>query len=493
MLFPTSEFYGTFAGFFDYGPLGAELKHSLEQAWWRRFVHERSDMVGIDGGIITNPKVWKASGHVDSFNDPLVECMKCHQRFRADHLVEGALKISVDGLPLEKVQELMQQHKIVCPNDKGELTQIKKFNLMFKTFVGATEEEGSQVYLRPETAQLIFADFPRVALAARKPLPFGVAQIGKAFRNEIAPRNFVFRCREFSQMEIEFFLHPKKLDDCPSFDSIKSTKAQFLTQELQAKGEHEKSAEMTFGDAYSKKIIGTKWHAYWLHECFRFFTDFGMKANNLRLRQHTKDELSHYSSETWDLEYHYPWGWKELMGVANRGTFDLSQHAKMSSKNMEILDSATQEKVLPVVIEPSFGLDRMLFTLLLDAYVEKADKEEKKVILSLHPRLAPIKAAIFPLVKKEGLAEKAREIHSQVQARVQGLVFYDEDGSIGRRYARVDEVGCPFAITIDFQTKEDSTVTLRERDSGAQKRVKAADLPLLLVDLVEGRRSFSQL
>jgi glycyl-tRNA synthetase len=491
-LFPTSEAYGTFAGFFDYGPLGAEMKRALEASWWRRFVRERRDVVGLDGSILTNPKVWKASGHADAFNDPLVECTKCHKRYRADHLVEGALKISVDGLPLERVQELAKKHKVVCPDDKGELTPIKKFNLMFRTFVGATEDENSQAYLRPETAQLIFANFPRLALAARKPLPFGVAQIGKAFRNEISPRNFVFRAREFTQMEIEFFVHPKRLDDCPLFDAVARQKAQLLTQELQAKGEHEKSVEMSFGDAVAKKIMGTRWHAYWLAESLRFFTDLGIRAENLRLRQHTKDELSHYSSETWDVEYRYPWGWKELAGIANRSDFDLRQHAKHSGKDLSFLDPATQEKVVPHVIEPSFGLDRAFFTLLLDAFTEKREKDGTRIVLALSPRVAPLKAAVFPLVKKGGLSERASELHREIQARVSGLVAYDEDGSIGRRYARVDEAGCPFAVTVDFQTLEDGTATVRERDSGVQKRVPVKELPALLEDLRAGRKSFAQ-
>lgn len=493
LLFPTAEIYGTFAGFFDYGPLGAEIKRCLEAAWWRRFVHERDDVVGMDGCIITHPKVWKASGHVDAFNDPLVECTKCHTRARADHLVEGALKISVDGESMEKVESLIKEHKIVCPKCKGELSAIMKFNLMFKTYIGATADESSQAYLRPETAQLMFADFPRIALAARKPLPFGIAQSGKSFRNEISPRNFVFRCREFSQMEIEFFVHPKKLDDCQKFDQVKGLKVNLLTQEMQAKGEHEKTIAMTIGDAVEKKIMGTRWHAYWLAEWYRFLLDLGMNAEKLRLRQHTKDELSHYSSETWDLEYNYPWGWKELNGVANRSDYDLSQHAKHSSKKLDFLDPATQEKVVPWVIEPTFGTDRALFTFLVDAYTEKKEKDETRVMLRLHPRLAPVKAAVFPLVKKEGLAEMGREVYEAVQARVNGLVVFDTDGSIGRRYARVDEVGCPFAVTLDFQTKEDGTVTVRERDSGGQKRVPVKELPGVLADLLEGRRSFQQL
>jgi len=476
VIFPSCDIYTGTGGFFDYGPAGVEIKRRVEASWWNYFVRQREDMAGMDGCIVNPPGVWKASGHVESFNDPLVECSKCKKRFRADHLVEGALKISVDGLPLSKVQELMKQHKIVCPDDKGELSEIKSFNLMFKTHIGAVADETSEAYLRPETAQLIFVDFKTVQMASRKSLPFGIAQVGKSFRNEIAPRNFVFRCREFSQMEIEYFIHPKKLDDCPLFDGVKNVLIGMCTQEMQAKGEHDKTEVMSIGDAYAKKIIGTKWHAYWLGAAIEWFTSIGMRKENLRIRQHTKDEISHYSSETWDVEYKYSWGWKELMGIANRGNFDLTQHSKASGKDMSLFDEESKEKVIPFVIEPSFGLDRLIFTLLLDAYSEKTEKEETKTVLQLDASVAPADIAVFPLMKKDGMSEKADALAKEL--RKSFVVIYDEAGSIGKRYARVDEIGVKWAVTVDYDTLEDGTVTIRDRDTSQQERIKLDEIPV---------------
>ncbi len=539
-IFPSAEIYGSFGGFFDYGPAGVELKRNVSSAWWRHFVQEREDMLGLDGAVVTHPRIWKASGHLSNFNDPLVECKKCKSRFRADHLIEKELKMSVDGISLAKVDELVKGHKLVCEKCKGELSECKVFNLMFKTFIGATEDTASTAYLRPETAQVIFADFKQLQQIGRKALPFGIAQIGKAFRNEISPRNFVFRCREFEQMEIEFFIHPKKLDDCPYFDGIAKQKALMCTAEHQTAGKEGET--VTFGHAIEKGIIKTKWHAYWLAESLRFFNSLGLKK--LRLRQHNPTELSHYSQETWDVEYNYPeWGWKELQGIANRTDFDLKQHTKESGKDLAIFDEATKEKVTPFVIEPSFGLDRLVFTLILDAYEEKRETakgekesqagpkpepkgkgnekadpatsekpktkdagkgkemkenakapetkgrteqnagkpasaqptEEVKTILHLSSAIAPYRAAVFPLMKKDGLSEKAREIYAELKKAVPSAI-YDESGSIGKRYARMDEIGTPFCITIDHQTLEDGTVTVRERDSCSQERIKTGKL-----------------
>jgi len=474
LIFPSSEIYGSPGGFFDYGPIGVEIKRNLEALWWKHFVRDREDIAGMEGSLINVPEIWKASGHVESFNDPLVECKKCKKRFRADHLVEGALKISVDGLPLSKVQELMTQHKIVCPDDKGELSSIKSFNLMFKTHIGAVEDEKSEAYLRPETAQLIFTNFKMVQMAARKKLPFGIAQIGKAFRNEIAPRNFVFRCREFGQMEIEYFVHPKKLNECPHIDSVSNVSIPVCTAEMQAQGKNDETKAITINDGLKTKVFGTQWHAYWLATCVNWFVSIGIRKENLRLRQHTKDELSHYSSETWDIEYKYPWGWKELMGIANRSDFDLKQHTKFSGKDLSIFDDEAKERITPHVIEPSFGLDRLLFTLLMDAYSEKVEDGESKTILKLHSDLAPAKVAVFPLMKKDGLSEKAKEIYGILKTKAK--CEYDEAGSIGKRYARTDEVGIKWAVTIDYDTLKDGTVTIRDRDTAKQERIKVSDI-----------------
>ncbi|MBI5226062.1 glycine--tRNA ligase [Candidatus Micrarchaeota archaeon] len=504
-VFPSAEIYGSFGGFFDYGPAGAELKANVKQSWWRRFVQNREDMLGLDGAVLTHPRIWKASGHVDAFNDPLVSCQKCKHRFRADHLIEQELKESVDGISESKLNELLKAHKLACPDCKGALTEAKNFNLMFRTSVGATED--NYAYLRPETAQVIFANFKYLQQIGRKALPFGIAQAGRSFRNEISPRNFVFRGREFEQMEIEFFLHPEKLDDCPDFDSMAKHKALFCTESDQKAGKV--GHEMTFGAAIEKKVIQTKWHAYWLAEALDWFASLGL--TKVRLRQHRSDELSHYAKETWDVEYDYPeWGWKELMGIANRTDFDLLAHAKESGKEMTVFDEPTKQKVVPHVIEPSFGLDRLVFTLLLDAFEEKKEaakhanedakalpvkdgdtkaadankgpknanlpaQDEVKTVLHLSPIVAPIKVAVFPLMKKDGLGEKARQVYSELKKTIPQST-YDESGSIGKRYARQDELGTPYCLTVDHQTLEDGTVTLRERDSGEQKRVKTSEL-----------------
>jgi glycyl-tRNA synthetase len=481
LLFPNSDIYGSMAGFFDYGPYGVELKRNIEGSWWKNFVQDRADIVGMDGTIISHPMVWKASGHADAFNDPLVDCKKCKSRFRADHLVEDELKISVDGLSLEALQELINKHKLVCPKCKGELTVVRVFNLMFRTHVGPVEDESSIAYLRPETAQLIFADFKLIQASSRKQLPFGIAQIGKAFRNEIAPRNFVFRCREFSQMEIEFFIHPAKINDCPLLGAQhRELEAFFYTAEMQEKQtQHQK---MKIGDALKKGIIKTQWHAYWIAEIVKWFISLGLRPENMRVRQHVPTELSHYSTETWDLEYNYPWGWKELQGIANRTDFDLKQHAKFSGKDLSYFDVATGEKVIPYVIEPSTGVDRAFLTVLLDAFEERKEKEGSAIVLHLSPKIAPVKVAVFPLMKKDGLGEKAREIFESLKKMF--ATEYDEAGSIGKRYARHDEIGTPYCITVDYETLEEGasrgTVTVRERDSGKQERVPIETLGAFL-------------
>ena len=478
IIFPSCEIYAVHAGFFDYGPLGVQFKRNIENAWWNRFVVSREDVVGIEGALLSPRTLWKASGHLDSFTDPLVECKKCGLRSRADHLVEDALKINVDGLSVKHLQQMIDKHKLACPKCKGTLLPIRTFNLMFKTHVGATADEADEAFLRPETAQLIFADYKLTQFVSRKQFPFGIAQVGKAFRNEIAPRNFVFRCREFTQMEIEYFIRPNKLDDCLLLGAdLLDQEMVFFTAACQ---ENKTDAlRMTLRDALAKRVVATRWHAYWLAECFNWIVSLGINPARLRLRQHTRDELSHYSSETWDVEYEYPWGWKELMGIANRTDFDLKQHAKASGKDLAFHDQATNEKIVPYIIEPSLGADRLLFTLLMDAYRETGEGTDVKTVLSLSPQIAPVFVSIFPLMKKDGLAEKAREIFNQL--RKDGFVAdYDEGGSIGRRYARSDEAGTPFAITVDYDSLKDNTVTLRERDSGKQRRIPSNELAAVL-------------
>jgi len=471
IVFPNSEIYGTFAGFFDYGNYGSELKRNVENSWWKYFVQERDDMVGIDGAIITHPEVWRASGHLESFNDPLVECAKCKKKYRADSLVEDELKISVDGLSLNHLKELMEKHKIRCPDDKGELKFLQPFNLMFKTSVGA--EAKNEAYLRPETAQVIFTNFKIIQNSARKKLPFGIAQIGKSFRNEISPRNFVFRAREFSQMEIEYFINPKKMDKC-EFLTKKHLDYELnvLDGNSQEKKQQHKKAKIK--DLLEEKTIKTPWHAFWIVESMKWFEKIGIKKENLRIREHTKTELSHYSTETWDVEYNFPWGWKELEGIANRTDFDLKQHMKFSKTDLNYFDEETKEKVVPFVIEPSFGLDRTIMVLLLDSYSEEKDGDEMKIKLKLSADIAPVRIGVFPLMKKDGLAEKAKEVFESLKKDF--VCEYDESGSIGKRYARADEIGTPFAVTIDYDTLKDETITVRNRDSTKQVRVKIKDL-----------------
>lgn len=488
LIFPTSDAYGSFAGFFDYGPYGVELRRNFEHFWWKFFVRDREDIVGLDGAIISHPKVWEASGHLSSFNDLLVECKKCHERFRADHLLESVLGVQVDGLNPEQIAHAMKEHKVVCPNDKGPLSEVKKFNLLFKTHIGSVEGEKEAAYLRGETAQSIFAAFRVVNNVARKHLPYGIAQIGRVFRNEISPRNFIFRAREFTIAELEFFLNPEKLDECPLLSKHETgLETLFLTGDAQEKKKHA-AQKMTLAEALSKKLVGNKWHAYWLAQQFKFFTSLGVSREKLRFRQHMKDELSHYSSETWDIEYDFPFGWKELGGVANRGQYDLTQHSKASGTDLSVFDEESKKRVMPAVIEPTFGLDRAIFTILIDAFEEKKDeKGEVRMVLKLHPSIAPVSVAVFPLVKKDGLSDKAREVFDSLKNRFNAE--YDESGSIGKRYARHDEIGTPLCVTVDYETKEGKTkgtVTIRDRDSGAQKRVKIEELARVVEERLNG-------
>ena len=418
LIFPSSEIYGGLSSCWDYGPLGVELKRNVKEAWWRAVVQERDDMVGIDTSILMHPQVWAASGHLEGFTDPLVECKSCHLRWRSDQL-EG------DS----------------CPSCGGELTEPRMFNLMFKTFMGPVEEEASVVYLRPETAQGMFVNFQNVLNTTRKRLPFGIAQIGKAFRNEITTGNFIFRSREFEQMEIEFFVKPGTDEE---------------------------------------------WFNYWLEERFNWYLKLGIRKEKLRLREHGKEELAHYARKCFDIDYLFPMGWSELEGVANRGDFDLGQHANFSGKSMTYFDEETKEQIIPYVIEPSAGVDRSVLAFLVDAYDEEPDKEEIRVLLHLHPDLAPIKVAVLPLSRRENLVNLAREVYTDL--RRCWSVSYDDAQSIGRRYRRQDEIGTPFCVTIDFQSLEDNQVTIRERDSMNQIRIPISELRATLQAKLEGER-----
>ena len=458
-VYPNSEIYGSFSGFFDYGPLGVELKNNIKSEFWKRFVHQRDDVVGIDGTIITHPTVWKASGHVDSFTDYIYRCNKCNKVVKGDN--DKGMK---------------------CPKCNEEMQNEGKFNLMFETNVGPVK--GNLSYLRPETAQVIFSNFKLVQESSRKKLPFGIAQTGKAFRNEISPRDFLFRSREFEQFEIEFFVHPKKINDCPYIKEMESMKIQILTSENQDKDEGH--AEMTIKQIIDKKIASS-WHAYWLAEYYKFFLDMGIKKENLRLREHLKDELAHYASACFDIEYRFPFGWKEIHGNADRGQFDLQQHMKFSKKSMEYFDEETKEKVVPYCAsEPSQGIDRAFLAFLTDAYND--DKKRGNIVLKLNPKLAPIKIGVFPLVNK--LNEKASEVFEILKKEFNCM--YDKSGSVGRRYARADEISIPFCVTVDFDTLEDKAVTIRNRDSTKQIRVKINDLVNVLSGLLNCKVKFEE-
>jgi len=483
LVFPSSEIYGGISGFYDYGPIGVEIVNNIKNEWWNSIVRNNENVVGIYGTVIGNPKIWEASGHVANFVDFLVECKKCKQKFRADHLIEDVLKLSTEGMKAKEIEDVIKKNNIKCPSCKGSFGNVTEFNLMFKTNVGPSGQEFA--YLRPETAQTIFADFKSVLDTSRLKLPFGIAQIGKAFRNEISPRNFLFRLREFEQMEMEFFVHPEKKDECDKFDLIKDVKVNAYTAEAQEK--KGKTVSTTIAELVKNKTIKSKWHAFWMGYRYNWFLMLGIKPENLRLRQHVKTELSHYATDTWDIEYNYEFGWKELEGIADRTDFDLKQHAKFSGQDLSYFNEESKERVVPhVAAEPSVGVDRAFLTFIIDAYAEEEVKGEKRIVLKLNPKLAPYKAAVFPLVNKEGMDVKAREVYESL--RKQFATFYDGSGSIGRRYRRMDEIGCPATITIDGQTMEDNTVTVRDRDSLKQVRVKIIELEAKLRRFLDGEK-----
>ncbi|GIM44748.1 glycine--tRNA ligase [Collibacillus ludicampi] len=428
-IFPGSEIYGGLANTWDYGPLGVELKNNVKKAWWKKFIQESPYNVGLDAAILMNRQVWVASGHVGNFNDPMIDCKQCKARHRADKLIEEALaakgiEMVVDGLSFEQMQELIKEHDVACPDcGSKDFTDIRQFNLMFKTFQGVTESSVNEIFLRPETAQGIFVNFKNVQRTMRKKIPFGIGQIGKSFRNEITPGNFTFRTREFEQMELEFFCKP---------------------------GED------------------LEWFQYWRDFCYQWLINLGMKPENIRLRDHSKEELSHYSNATTDFEYKFPFGWGELWGVADRTDFDLKRHMEFSGEDFHYTDPVTNEKYIPYCIEPSLGADRVTLAFLIDAYEEQDLGEgDKRTVLHFHPALAPFKAAVLPLSKK--LSDAASKIHEQLAKHF--MCDFDETGSIGKRYRRQDEIGTPFCITYDFDSETDGQVTVRDRDSMEQVRM----------------------
>ncbi|MCZ6818461.1 MAG: glycine--tRNA ligase [Calditrichaeota bacterium] len=408
-IFQSSEIYGGLDSCYDYGPLGIELKRNVKEFWWKSMVQYRDDIVGLDAAILMHPRIWEASGHVEGFVDPLVDCKTCKGRFRADQL---------ESTPCPQKPSKMVNE---CG---GELTEVRQFNLMFKTHMGAVEEDASAVYLRPETAQGIYVNYTNVLQSSRQKVPFGIAQIGKAFRNEITPRYFIFRTREFEQMEMQFFVKPGRDEE---------------------------------------------WFEYWKEQRIRWYDELGIRKENLRFHQHDENELAHYAAVAFDIEYNFPFGWKELEGIHNRTDFDLKRHMEYSGKDLQYFDDATRERFVPYIIETSAGCDRTLLTALVDAYEEEELEKDTRTVLRLSPKIAPIKAGIFPLVKRDGMPELAHKIHDDLKRHM--MVFYDEGGAVGRRYRRQDEAGTPFCITVDSQTLEDQTVTIRERDSMQQERV----------------------
>ena len=439
-----SEIYGGLANSWDYGPLGVEFKNNVKRAWWKKYVQESEFNLGLDAAILMNPRTWVASGHVVNFNDPLIDCRACKMRHRADKLIDdwnaaNGIQMTVEALSNDEMTDYIIEHKIPCPGcGKSDFTGIRKFNMMFKTFQGVTEDSTTELYLRPETAQGIFVNFKNILRTSRRKLPFGVCQIGKSFRNEITPGNFTFRTREFEQMELEFFCKP---------------------------GED------------------LKWFDYWRSYCKSFLLSLGMTEEHLRLRDHEKEELSHYSNATTDFEFLFPFGWGELWGVADRTNFDLTAHQNESGESMEYFDPDTNEKYIPYVIEPSLGADRVALAFLIDAYDEEvvdAEKNDTRVVLHLHPALAPYKAAVLPLSKK--LSDKAAEVFRSLTRDF--MVDFDEAGSIGKRYRRQDEIGTPFCITYDFDSETDGAVTVRDRDTMEQVRIPITELSAYIAEKI---------
>lgn len=466
-VYPSAEIYGGLAGFWDFGPMGVELKNNIKQHWWKTFIRNRNDVFGIDGSIITNKKVWEASGHTTCFADLVLTSKKTKLKYRADQFLAEKLGIKTEGMTAEDVNRLVKEHKLTAENGE-EFEEVRPFNLMFDTMVGPVKSAQNISYLRPETAQSIFINFHLVADNARAKLPFGIGQIGKAFRNEISPRDFLFRSREFELMEIEFFVHPDKLHNCPDFNNVKNMRIQFLSAELQQKKKEHKEVLL---HALVDEKLATPWQAYWLGLFHQWFIELGIKPENLRIREHTKEELAHYAGACFDIEYNFPFGWREIHGNADRTQYDLTKHGEMSKKAFALFDEETKQKILPyVAAEPSQGVERLFLALLYDAYDD--DKVRGNIVLHLSPALAPLQIGVFPLVNK--LKDKAGEVYKNMQRHF--VATYDKSGSIGRRYARADELGIPLCITIDFESLTDNSVTLRDRETTKQIRVATDQL-----------------
>jgi glycyl-tRNA synthetase len=441
-VYQSSEIYGGIRSSYDYGPLGVEMKRNIKEEWWRSVVHMRDDVVGIDAAIIMHPRVWEASGHVAGFNDMLVESRTSGRRYRADHLIENATGEDVEGLPPEKLTEIIQtDDRIKDPVDGGrDFAPVRPFNLMFETYTGPVKSPENVAYLRPETAQGIFVNFKNVLQTSRVKVPFGIAQIGKSFRNEITPGNFIFRTREFEQMEMEFFVKPGTDEE---------------------------------------------WHEYWIEERFDWYLRLGMSEENLRRREQTDDERAHYATRGVDIEYNFPFGgWSELEGIANRTDYDLEKHQEYSGENLSYFDQATGESYVPYVVEPAVGADRIMLAFLVDAYTEEEVRGEERTVLKLHPRIAPVKAAVFPLSKKEPVSTVAKQLYDDLKGDYR--LFYDDSGSIGRRYRRQDEAGTPFCVTVDFDTLDDKKVTIRDRDTMEQERIPIEAVQEKLKALISG-------
>jgi glycyl-tRNA synthetase len=441
-VYQSSEIYGGIRSSYDYGPLGVEMKRNIKEEWWRRIVHMREDMVGLDSAIIMHPKVWEASGHTATFNDMLVESRTSKRRYRADHLIEDATGIDAEGLSPEELTAIIREDdRVKDPVDGGrDFAPVRPFNLMFETYMGPVKSPENLAYLRPETAQGIFVNFKNILQTSRVKVPFGIAQQGKSFRNEITPGNFIFRTREFEQMEMEFFVEPGTDEE---------------------------------------------WHEYWIEERFNWYLKLGLKEENLRRYEHPKEKLSHYAKRTVDIEYDYASvGWSELEGIANRTDYDLKQHAEFSGEKLEYIDQATNNRYVPYVIEPAVGPDRIMLAFLVDAYTEEEVNGEERTVLKLHPRIAPTKAAVFPLSKKQPVSTIACELYDDLKGDYR--LFYDDSGSIGRRYRRQDEAGTPFCVTVDFDTIDDKNVTIRDRDTLEQERVPIEAVRDRLKALISG-------
>ncbi|WP_207955797.1 glycine--tRNA ligase [Rubrobacter marinus] len=441
-VYQSSEIYGGIRSSYDYGPLGVEMKRNIKEEWWRRLVHMREDVVGLDAAIIMHPRVWEASGHTATFNDMLVESRTSGRRYRADHLIEDATGADAEGMSAEEMTKIIaEDDRIKDPVDGGrDFAPVRPFNLMFETYTGPVKSPENVVYLRPETAQGIFVNFKNVTQTTRVKVPFGIAQQGKSFRNEITPGNFIFRTREFEQMEMEFFVEPGTDEE---------------------------------------------WHEYWLEQRWNWYTSLGINPENLRFYEHPREKLSHYAKRTVDIEYNFPFrGWSELEGIANRTDFDLKQHAQFSGENLEYFDQGTNKRYVPYVIEPAAGPDRIMLAFLVDAYREEEVNGESRTVLKLHPRIAPTKAAVFPLSKKEPVSTIARQLYDELKGDYR--LFYDDSGSIGRRYRRQDEAGTPFCVTVDFETAEDKQVTIRDRDTLEQERVPITAVRERLQGLISG-------